>query len=75
MMCSNFFTLRQPVLENGQYGASSFTMAKKHSFIGAVMNGGWSKTHLDKPVLKAIEECIENSIIGNQLTSIFELVN
>jgi hypothetical protein len=35
----------------------------------------WSKTHLDKPVLKAIAECIENSSIRNQLKLIFELVN
>ena len=35
----------------------------------------YSKTHLDKPVLKAIEECIENTSIRNQLKSIFEFVN
>ncbi|RKR84732.1 hypothetical protein BDD43_4983 [Mucilaginibacter gracilis] len=31
----------------------------------------WSKTHLDKPVLKAVADCIENTSIRNQLKSIF----
>ena len=35
----------------------------------------WSKTHLDKPVLTAIEECVENISIRNQLLLISELAN
>ncbi|EHQ24961.1 hypothetical protein [Mucilaginibacter paludis] len=34
----------------------------------------WSKNYLDKPVLKAIEECIENSTIRNQLKSILTML-
>ena len=35
----------------------------------------WSKTNLDKPVLEAVAECIENITIRNQLKLIFELFN
>lgn len=35
----------------------------------------WSKSYLDKPVLKAIAACIENGAIRNQLKLIFETVN